>query len=78
MEKEYQYIHSLGLCGYLIRIENNNESVSYCWFSPISKKSYDQHAKVRYSKNNEPYFLANGRRIYLNQCVRIEKFGGNL
>lgn len=76
MENNYQYVYVMGLCGYLIRVENNEESVAYRWDSGTSRKPYEQHAKIRYGKNNEPYFLVNGRRIYLSECVRIENLGG--
>lgn len=70
MENDYQDICHMGLCGYLIRVNDDGETVYYRWTSLTGVSPVEHHSKVRYGKNNKPYFLAHGRRVY------FEKSGG--
>lgn len=63
--------YSLGLTGYEVEINEDCESVTYQYVSPTGGKPSRQHAKVRYTAGGRPYFLANGKRIHLDNCLRI-------
>lgn len=63
--------YSMGLCGYEVEIAEDNESVLYK-FVGTEKEHKMQKSKIRYTqKDARPYFLANGRRIHLDQCLRM-------
>ena len=62
---------SLGLCGYEVEIQDDCETVKY-QFVGTEHQHPVQKAKVYYTqKDARPYFLANGRRIHLDQCLRV-------
>lgn len=63
--------YSLGLAGYEVEIDDGGERVSYQYVGPTGSKPVTQHAKVRYTAGGRAYFLANGRRIHLDECLRV-------
>ena len=62
--------YNIGLCGYEVEVNEDCESVTYT-FIGTEQKHNKQTAKVYYNSNGEPYFLANRRRVYLHDCVRV-------
>lgn len=63
--------YSMGLCGYEVSVNDDCESVTYRFVGTEKEHPY-QHAKVYWPKTKDrPYFLANGRRIHLDECMRV-------
>lgn len=60
--------YSLGLVGYEVKINEDNESVTWIYTGDNDQKTH--HAKVYFTAWSRPYFIANGRRIYLDECIR--------
>lgn len=64
--------YSLGLVGYEMKVNDDCESVTWLYTGDNDQKTH--HAKIYYGKGGEPYFkVTNGRRIYLSECLRIDK-----
>ena len=61
--------YAMGLVGYEI-LEANDEQVTYRYIGVSSGKPAVQHAKVRHTNSGRAYFLASGRRIHLDECLR--------
>lgn len=70
--KEVNYVayYSMGLAGYEVGVSDDGETAFYRYINPGGGKPYGQHAKIRYTSKGRAYFLANGRRIHLDQCLR--------
>lgn len=64
--------YSLGLVGYEMKVNDDCESVTWLYTGDNDQKTH--HAKIYCGKGGEFYFIANGRRIYLNECLRINMF----
>ena len=60
--------YSLGLVGYEIKVNEDNESVTWIYTGDNDQKTH--HAKIYFTVWSRPYFIANGRRIYLDECIR--------
>lgn len=67
---QYPFIYCMGLAGYELCPSDDGETIAYRYVSPSGGKPYEHHAKVRYTVNGRAYFLANGRRIHLDECIR--------
>jgi len=65
----YNAYYSFGLCGYELRASEDGETIYYRW-TGTSGAAPEQHAKVRYTNKGRTYFIANGRRIHLDECLR--------
>lgn len=62
--------YSLGLVGYEVKINDDNESVTWIYTGDNDQKTH--YAKIYYSARSRPYFIARGRRIYLDECLRCD------
>ena len=62
--------YSMGLCGYEVEVNEDCESVSYRYITPTSTDPKPHRAIVRYTAKGKAYFLANGQRIHLSECLR--------
>ena len=62
--------YSLGLVGYEIKVNEDNESVTWIYTGDNDQKTH--HAKIYFTAWNRSYFIANGRRIYLDECIRTD------
>jgi len=60
----------MGLAGYDVTVDDAGENVMYRYVAPTGDKPVEQHAKIRYTGKSRAYFLANGRRIHLDECLR--------
>ena len=66
---KYTGIYSMGLCGYEVGVDEAQEVVFYRFVGPSGPKP-GQKAKIRYTSKGRPYFLANNRRVHLDECLR--------
>ena len=62
--------YSLGLVGYEIKVNEDNESVTWIYTGDNDQKTH--HAKIYFTVWSRSYFIANGRRIYLDECIRTD------
>lgn len=62
--------YSLGLVGYEIKVNEDNESVTWVYTGDNNQKTH--HAKIYFTACSRSYFIANGRRIYLDECIRTD------
>ena len=62
--------YSLGLVGYEVKVNKDNESVTWIYTGDNDQKTH--HVKIYFTAWSRPYFIANGRRIYLDECIRID------
>lgn len=62
--------YSLGLVGYEVKVNDDNESVTWIYTGDNDQKTH--HAKIYFGASNRPYFIARGRRIYLDECLRYD------
>lgn len=62
--------YSLGLVGYEVKVNEDNESVTWIYTGDNNQKTH--HAKIYFTAWSRPYFIANGRRIYLDECIRTD------
>lgn len=63
--------YSLGLAGYEVSIDPDGEHVHFRWTSMTGGKPYWQTAKVYHTAKGRAYFKASGRRIHLDQVLRV-------
>lgn len=64
--------YSMGLAGYEVEVMPDTESVRYCYISPTGAKPVQQRAKLHITAKGRVYFLANGRRVHLDECIRTD------
>lgn len=64
-------VYSLGLCGYVVKVNEDCESVSWYFDSGSGKQHKLHHAIVRYTPSGRAFFLARGVRVYLDECLRM-------
>lgn len=57
--------------GYEITIDQDGEFVRYRYHSTASVAP-KRKAKVRFTKKGRAYFLAAGKRIHLDECLRSD------
>ena len=65
-------VYSFGLCGIeILDIEYGiNDAVIYRFCSGSEEVEKPHRARIYYSNNDRNYFLYNGRRIHLDECMR--------
>lgn len=68
-EDTYTAYFSMGLAGYELRVDDAGDNVFYRFFGTDAQHR-EQRAKVRFTAKGHPFFLANGRRIHLDECLR--------
>ena len=61
--------YSLGFAGYEVSVEEDGEHVRYRYVGPTGPCPIEHVSKVRYNAKCEAFFLVNGRRIYLHDCL---------
>ena len=62
--------YSLGLVGYEVKVNDDNESVTWIYTGDNDQKTH--RAKIYFGASDRSYFIANGRRIYLDECIRTD------
>ena len=67
---EYPAYYSLGLVGYEVGISSDRETAFYHYVSTTGPEPCGHRAKIRVTTKGRPYFLINGRRIHLDECLR--------
>lgn len=68
---EYTHYYSMGLVGYELRADDDGETIRFRYMGVSGARTTEQHAKVRMTAGGRAYFLVNGRRIHLDNCLRI-------
>lgn len=61
--------YSMGYVGYEVGVDGSGEN-AYYRFVGCNEPDRIHRSKIRYTRNGDAYFLANGRRIRLNECLR--------
>lgn len=67
---EYPAYYSLGLVGYEVGVSNDGETALYRYVSTTGPETCGHRAKIRMTTKGRAYFLINGRRIHLDECLR--------
>ena len=65
-------VYSLGRCGFVVKINEDGESVTWYFDDGSDKEKKMHQSKIYFSKTGNPYFRARGVIIYLNEVIRIE------
>lgn len=60
--------YSLGLVGY--EVEVIDEENVYWLYVGTQREQIRHKAKIYCTRNGRAYFIANGRRIHLDECLR--------
>lgn len=60
--------YSLGLVGY--EVEVIDEEHVYWLYVGTQREQIRHKAKIYCTRNGRAYFIANGRRIHLDECLR--------
>lgn len=65
-------VYSFGLCGLAITGINYgiNDSVTYYFDDLTDSPKKPQHARIYYD-TERPYFRYRGKRIHLDECLRV-------
>ena len=64
-------VYSFGLCGSVVRVNEDCESVSWYFDNGAEKEHKLHHAIIRYTPSDRAFFLARGVRVYLDECLRM-------
>lgn len=67
---DFPYYYSIGLVGYDVTASDDGSFIYYRFVSPSGPESQIHRVKVRYTAKGAAYFLAHGRRVYLDDCLR--------
>lgn len=63
--------YSLGISGYEMKIDDDGEHVIWLYVGS-TREQITHRAKIYYTSKGRSYFIANGRRIYLDECIRTD------
>lgn len=63
--------YSLGLTGYEVSVNQDCESVTWIYVGS-NREQLTHRAKIYHTKGGRTYFNAQGRRIYLDLCLRTD------
>lgn len=66
---EYPAYYSLGLVGYEVGISNDGETAFYRYVGMTGPEPNGHRAKIHMTAKGKAYFLINGRRIHLDECL---------
>ena len=66
---QVQATYAMGLAGYEIELDARGENVTYRYVAP-NLRDKEKHAKIQSTKRGRAYFVANGKRIHLDECLR--------
>ena len=59
-------------CGYeILDIEHDIECYVVFRFNPGINPGRKRRSRVRYATRRGPYFVADGHRVYLDECLRV-------
>ena len=67
---EYPAYYCMGLVGYEVGVSSDGETAFYRYVSTTGPEPRGHRAKIRITTKGRPYFLINGRRIHLDDCLR--------
>ena len=63
--------YSLGISGYEMKIDDDGEHVIWIYVGS-NREQLTHRTKIYYTSKGRSYFIANGRRIYLDECIRTD------
>lgn len=67
---KYPAYYSLGLVGYEVGVSNDGKTAFYRYVGTTGPEPYGHRVKIRMTTKGRAYFLINGRRIHLDECLR--------
>ena len=64
-------VYSCGLAGYVVKVNDDCESVTWYFDDGSGKDAKKHQSKIYHSVSGRPYFRARGLPIYLDECLRM-------